>query len=164
MWRRPVEHCQSTAMSSRRVCRNNAVPSRSAGVYTVGNLYFLKDAKVHVGLGHPPQHGPWHLSRNKGYRGYIHLRIGLVQHCCYRRAKMTSQWIGSVPPAGATFCGEGRPEIWTQRCWLPDVNKGTEVVHSGMLPCPPRHLEDRYCCCRALGAPNGRQTAGGGKN
>ena len=69
----------------------------------------------------------------------------------------------SVLPAGATFCGEGRPEIWTQRCWLPDVNEGTEVVHSRMLPRPPRHLEDRYCCCRALGAPNGRQTAGGGK-
>ena len=42
-------------VSARRIRSNNAVPSRPAGVYSISYFGFLKDAQVHVGLGHPPQ-------------------------------------------------------------------------------------------------------------
>ena len=36
------------------------------------------------------------------------------------------------------------------------------MVHRGMLPCPRRHLDNRECCRRAHGAPQGCRTVGGG--
>ena len=42
-------------MSSRSIRINDTVLSRPAGVYSMSYLGLLKDAQVHVGLGHPPQ-------------------------------------------------------------------------------------------------------------
>ena len=55
IWRRLVEHCHSVVVSDWRVRRNNAIPSRPAGVDAVSDLCLLEDSQVHVGLGHPPQ-------------------------------------------------------------------------------------------------------------
>ena len=37
------------------------------------------------------------------------------------------------------------------------------MVHREMLTCPKQHLDDRECRCHAQGAPQGRQTVGGGR-
>ena len=71
------------------------------------------------------------------------MRVGWLYRRCNGRAKPTLWQSGSVPPAGAAFCGEVRPEIRTQRRRLPAGNEGAAVVNCGMLPCPRRHLEDR---------------------
>ena len=55
MRRRSVKQCHSTAVSAWRVRRDDAIPSRPAGVDSVCYLGFLEDYQVHVGLGHPPQ-------------------------------------------------------------------------------------------------------------
>ena len=41
-------------MSARRARSNEVVPGGPAGVDSVSNLGLLKDAQVHVGLGHHP--------------------------------------------------------------------------------------------------------------
>ena len=56
MWRRPVKHCHSAAVSSWCVRLNDAIPIQSAGVDYISDLCFLGDAQVHVVLVHPPQH------------------------------------------------------------------------------------------------------------
>ena len=38
------------------------------------------------------------------------------------------------------------------------------MVHCGMLPRPPRHLDDREGCRSAQGAPQGSRAAGGGRH
>ena len=55
MRRRPVKHCHSAVVSARRVCCDDAILSRHAGVDSVCYICLLEDAQVHVGLGHPPQ-------------------------------------------------------------------------------------------------------------
>ena len=55
---RPVEHCHSAAVSAWRVCSEDALPSRPAGVDSISYLGFLKDSQVHVGLVYPPQRQP----------------------------------------------------------------------------------------------------------
>ena len=55
MRRQTVKHSHSAAVSDRRVCRNDAIPSRPAAVDSVCYLCFLEDYQVHVSLGHPPQ-------------------------------------------------------------------------------------------------------------
>ena len=51
---RPMEDCHSAAVLARHVRRNNAIPSRPAGVDTIRHFCLLKYAQVHVGLEHPP--------------------------------------------------------------------------------------------------------------
>ena len=51
----PVNHCHSATVSAWRICSDNTVPSRPAGVDSVSDLGILKDTQVHVGLGHPPK-------------------------------------------------------------------------------------------------------------
>ena len=52
--RRPVEDCHSAAVSDRHILRDDAIPSRPAGVDPIRHFFLLKDAQVHVGLGNPP--------------------------------------------------------------------------------------------------------------
>ena len=55
IWCWPVEYCHSAAVSAWRVCSKNAVPIQPAGVDSISYLSLLKDAQVHLSLGHPPQ-------------------------------------------------------------------------------------------------------------
>ena len=52
---RPVKHCHSATVTAQRVHRNGTVPRQPVGLDSVSELVLLKDAQVHVGLGHPPQ-------------------------------------------------------------------------------------------------------------
>ena len=40
---------------ARRVCCDNAVPSRPVGIDDIGKFILQEDAQVHIGLGYPPK-------------------------------------------------------------------------------------------------------------
>ena len=46
MRRRAVEDCDAVAVSAQRVCHDDAISGRPAGVDSIGKLYFLEDAQV----------------------------------------------------------------------------------------------------------------------
>ena len=52
--RRPVEDCHSATVSARRVCRDDAIPSRPAGVYTVCHFCFIERCPGPCWPGTPP--------------------------------------------------------------------------------------------------------------
>ena len=50
-----VKHCHSNTITDWCAHRDNAVAAQFAGVFTICKLRIFEDAKVQVGLGHPPQ-------------------------------------------------------------------------------------------------------------
>ena len=54
-WWRLIEYCNPAEVPAWRVCSNNDIPGQPAGVDAIGKFHILKDARVYIVLGHPPQ-------------------------------------------------------------------------------------------------------------
>ena len=136
------------------------------GADYIRHLKYPEQAQRGTGVGTPGngpgQHGPGHLPGNQVHGWNIHPRVGWVQRCCYRRAKLTLWQSGRVLPAVTKFCGGVRAPVWPQHFRLPAGDGSAAVVHHWMLTCPRRNLDDRDCHCRAQGAAPGRCTTGRG--